>query len=40
MNDVKKNYEKPTFEIISLEENIILSSAEINFHDLEGSENE
>lgn len=32
----EKNYEKPTIEIIVVEEEIVLNSGEIDFNDLEG----
>lgn len=31
-----KKYEKPTIEIIVVEENIVLNSGEIDYNDLEG----
>ena len=31
-----KKYEKPTIEIIEVEENIVLNSGEIDYNDLEG----
>ena len=32
----EKTYEKPTIEIIVVEEEIVLNSGEIDFNDLEG----